>query len=393
MNRLLFIIPAFKHGGTNKSLINILSFIKNDFDVTILALSHLGPYKRLLEKEVKVIEKDSLLSLIYDNFGVLDYKNDSTMQTLVKIINKSYRKLFKTIIGKKGREILINRVINNIDKMGFDTIVAMQEGAATDFASKIKGSKVAWVRSDYNEYNKIVGMNESDIYEKFKAIICVSEFTKKTFINKYPQLKNKCYGIHNMIDYDKIIEMSNVQIEEHELFNRDVFNIVSIGRLSKVKQFDLIPQVTKDLLDKDMNIRWYIIGDGEERPAINDLIKKYKVENRVFLLGEINNPYPYIKHSDLVAVTSYSEACPNVLNESKILHTPVITTNFGSAKEFIKSGVNGVITDEKNIAKDIARLIEDKDYYNVIKSNIQDFKYSNDEIIDRIVNLLRYGGQ
>ena len=77
MNRLLFIIPAFKHGGTNKSLINILSFIKNDFDVTILALSHLGPYKRLLEKEVKVIEKDSLLSLIYDNFGVLDYKNDS----------------------------------------------------------------------------------------------------------------------------------------------------------------------------------------------------------------------------------------------------------------------------------------------------------------------------
>lgn len=388
MTKLLFIIPAFKHGGTNKSLINILSFIKDDFDITVLALSHLGPYKGLLEGNVKVIEKNPFLSLLYDNFGVLDYKNDSIKNIIIKILKKIYRRLFKLIIREKGREKIIERVINNIEKMNFDKIVAMQEGAATCFASKIKGYKVAWVRSDYNEYYKIINIDESHVYDKFKIIICVSDYTKNTFINKYPQFKSKSYGIHNMIDYNNILKMSNNQIKEHVFLDKDIFNILSIGRLSKVKQFDLIPQITKKLLNKGLNIRWYIIGDGEEKSKIYKLIKKYDVKNQVLLLGEINNPYPYIKYSNLVAVTSLSEACPNVLNESKILHTPVIAINFGSAKEFINNGVNGIITDEKNIVDDIAKLIHDKNYYNEIEFNIKGFNYYNDEIINQVVNLL-----
>jgi glycosyltransferase involved in cell wall biosynthesis len=389
MSRILFIIPAFKHGGTNKSLTNILSFINKDFDITILALSHLGPYKVIFEKEVTIIKKDSSLGLLYDDFGTINFKNDSIKQTIIKIANKAYRKLYKTIIGEKGIEKILDQAAKNVEKLNFDTIISMQEGTATDFASRINGNKVAWVRSDYNEYHKIIGINESDTYEKFQAIICVSEYTKNTFISKYPQLKSKCYGIHNMIDYKRIIDLSNEPIDENKQFESDTFTIISIGRLSKVKQFNLIPMIVKDLVDKGVELKWYIIGDGEERQIIYDLIKKNRVEKHVFLLGEINNPYPYIKHSDLVAVTSFSEACPNVLNESKILHTPVITTDFGSAKEFIENGVNGIITDEINIVKDIARLIEEDNYYNKIKLNIQGFIYSNDKIINQIINLIK----
>lgn len=389
MTRILFIIPAFKHGGTNKSLSNILSFIKDEFDITILALSHLGSYKKIFENEVKIIEKDPYLSILFDDFGAVNLKEDSIKQVITNLANKIYRKLFKAIIGEKGREKIMGKVAKSVENMNFDTIVAMQEGNATNFASRINSKKVAWVRSDYNEYYKIIKNDESAIYEKYQAIICVSEYTKSTFLDKYPQFENKCYGIHNMIDDKKIIEMANIPIEDNELFDNSRFTIISIGRLSKVKQFELIPNVVKNLKVKGFQVNWYIIGDGEEKPIISELIKNNGVEGQVLLLGEISNPYPYIKHSDLVVVTSFSEACPNVLNESKILHIPVITTNFGSAKEFIDSGVNGIITTEKNIDNDIAKIIEDKNYYKTIESNIRDFEYSNDDIIKQVVSLLK----
>lgn len=389
MTRILFIIPAFKHGGTNKSLSNIISFTKDEFDISILALSHLGPYKNLFKNEVKVIEKNPSLGLLFDDFGPMDLKKDTIKQTVTKLSKKIYRKVYKTLIREKDREKIMNQVAQSVENMNFDTIIAMQEGAATNFASRIQGKKIAWVRSDYDEYYKIIKSDESDIYKKFHAIICVSDYTRKTFVNRYPQFEYICYGIHNMIDYKKIIEMSCDNVTLHNLFDNRNFTIVSIGRLSKVKQFNLIPSIAKELKEKRINFSWYIIGSGEEKSEICRLIEKHNVKNEVVLLGEISNPYPYIKQSDLVVVTSFSEACPNVLNESKILHVPVITTNFGSAKEFIDNGVNGVITVEENIVNDITKIIENKNYYKEIESNLKSFIYSNDKIVEKIVRLLK----
>lgn len=388
MTRILFIIPAFKHGGTNKSLFNILSFIGHEFDISIMALSHLGPYKDLFNREAKIIERDSRLGLLFDNFGNIDLKKDSKKQIITKLSNKLYRKLYEILIGEKGREKILNQSVKKIESMNFDTIIAMQEGDVTSFTARIKGKKIAWVRSDYNEYFKIVMKDESAVYEKFKSIICVSEYTRKTFLTKYPQLEERCYGIHNMIDYNKIIRMSSEKIKYNKLFDNTNFNMVSVGRLSKVKQFDLIPNIASKLKKNGLMFNWYIIGDGEEKARINMLIEKYNVEDEVVLLGEINNPYPYIKQSDLVVVTSLSEACPNVINEGKILHVPVITTNFGSAKEFIENGGNGIITNEENIINDITNLIRNNSYYSEIKSNLSDFLYSNDAIIAKIINIL-----
>lgn len=108
----------------------------------------------------------------------------------------------------------------------------------------------------------------------------------------------------------------------------------------------------------------------------------FSLQEELCLLGEVNNPYPYIKNANLLVSTSLSEACPNVINEAKILGTPIVSTDFGSVYEFIEDNVNGLISPIETIADKIEQMISNEATYNSIKSNISQFKYNNDEILD-----------
>jgi len=105
-------------------------------------------------------------------------------------------------------------------------------------------------------------------------------------------------------------------------------------------------------------------------------------------LGEKDNPYPYIKQSKLLVCTSVSEACPLVINEARILHVPVVTTDFGSAPEFINSGFDGMIASLDNLKNAIEEMIKNRAFYQQIQSNISSFRYSNERIIDEISAVL-----
>ena len=385
--KLLFVIPAFKHGGTNKSLLNILSCIdKNKYEVSVFSMSHVGPYKSILS-QYDILKRYILFAFFFDTYDKIDLKYDNIITILKKVIWKPIPRIMRIITGKKGLENLYKSSANKIKKMSFDTIIAMQEGYTTHFVSYINIHKIAWIRCDYSEYQKIINKDEEAVYGKYDHIICVSDYTKNVFLNYYPSLNSKCYGIHNMIDYRSIKLMSTEKINDNR-FTTDKFSIISVGRLSKVKQFDLIPKIAYELKNDGYNFYWYIIGGGEEYKKILALINMYGVEDKVILLGEKNNPYPYINQSSLVVVTSLSEACPNVLNEAKILHVPVVTTDFGSAKEFIENQNNGLIVNKEKIKDSIELMINQSEVYTGIKNNINTFIYSNDIIIEEINKLL-----
>lgn len=387
MKRLLFIIPAFNHGGTNRCLLHILSCIdNNEFTIDIFVISPIGPYKEIFSR-YNILQRDLLLSSIFESYEHI--KQEVFWEKIMKIFSKSLYRVFSSFLGKQVLQCAFRNAAKRIDKMNYDTVVAMQEGTATHFVAHTSAAnKVAWVHCDYSKYFEIVNADEEKIYTKFNHIICVSEYTKWVFIKHYPSLKNKCHGIHNMIDYKSIIEMSNDNSAIDDRFKTDNFCIVSIGRLSGVKQFHIIPQIAELLIADGCKFRWYIIGDGEEKEHIQSMICKHHVSDIVVLLGEMDNPYPYIKSSDLIVCTSSSEACPNVINEAKILHVPIITTDFGSAPEFIKNGYNGVITNRENIKNSIEEMILNREKYARIKNYISLFAYSNDQIIDCISKLL-----
>ena len=387
MKNILFVITNFRHGGINKSLENLLSLIdKEKYQVDVFAMEHYGPYVFMLPN-CNILPKDRLLHALiaqfYDTKGSVKLKS-LTLKVLSKLLVRFGIDLYDFLFKNTVRTISKNKT--------YDSVIAFSEGAPTKFTQHFTTTnKIAWIHCDYKSYMTLNNHpDETKIYQAYESIVCVSEFTKDSFCKIISNLSCKTYAIHNVINVNEIKLLSQKIIDE-KYCNHDVFNIVSVGRINVVKRFDEIPKVVRILLDKGYNFNWILIGpEGQqhEQKSLLENIKKYRVEENFTWIGEKDNPYPFIKNSDLLVNMSISEACPYVINEAKVLHVPVVCTNFGSAVEFIDNDINGFISPITSIAETIEVLIKDQKLYNNLKNNIEKFSYNNDAIFNKIYDLL-----
>jgi len=387
MKKILFVITSFRHGGTNKSLENLLSLLDPEkYQIDVFAMEHFGPYNSMLSN-CTILPKDKWLHAFISQFR--DTKGTTKLRSMTL---KVLRKLLAWL-GLDLSEYLYKNAVRTFSKnKTYDTVVAFSEGAPTAFAQHFKTkNKIAWIHCDYKSYMTLNNHpDETNMYQAYQSIVCVSEFTKDSFCKIMPTLCRKAYAIHNVVNVNEIKLLSEKKIDE-KYYDENVFNIVSVGRINVIKRFDEIPQIVRILLDKGCKLNWILIGpegQPDEQRSLLENIRKYRVEETFFWIGEKDNPYPYIKNSDLLVNVSISEACPYVVNEAKVLHTPVVCTNFGSAVEFIEHDINGLIAPLASIVDAVELLIKNKKQYNRIKDNIEKFTYSNEKILNKIYILL-----
>ncbi|MCK9482162.1 MAG: glycosyltransferase [Bacteroidia bacterium] len=377
--KVLIVIPSFSNGGTITSLKNLVSQLDiSKYKIDVFAITNSGPNREYIAKYTNVLGPSL---------------NDEKIKPTIKVsLKRSIYKSVKSI--KKGLEkigidvspIIFKILVNKLEKFNYNLVIGFQEGQVTRFVSYFKSiRKVAWVRCDYSNMLRISGIKPQHIlYSKIDKIVCVSEYTKAVFVNLLPETRNKTIALHNLISYNSIIKKSEETKELDPRFFFNGFKIVSLGRIDPVKRFSLIPEIVSKLKKRGLSFRWYILGGGEtiEKQLLINNIKINNVEKELILLGEKTNPYPYIRESHLLVSTSLSEACPNVINEAKILGTPIVVADFGSVYEFIDDNVNGIVSPIETIADKVEIMITDKELYCLIKTNISNFRYNNDRILD-----------
>lgn len=380
MKHILFVTPSLRHGGTNRSLWNFLNTqTKGDYTVDILAMEHYGPYWEKFN-QFNLLPKNKLLASLFP------FTDATGVNRLVEIYHKL---LFKTIFFGNRRRLL-RAVAQHFDSEKYDVVVAFQEGLASEFVSYLPAKKrIAWVRCDYSNYLRLAKRSdESAIYDRFDHIVCVSKYTAGVFSSHYPHLNDRVHSIYNIIDTAGIIETAKHPITDRR-FITDKFTFISVGRMDAVKRFAYIPRIARHLKDNGCDFRWYIIGSGgTEETRVQQAIADCGVEEQVILLGSKNNPYPYIAAANILVCPSRTEACPNVINEAKILHVPVVAADFPSAAEFIEHGINGEIVSIDLIAESLFRLYTDAAYYQELKDGISSFAYDNTVIHRQLDNLL-----
>ena len=115
------------------------------------------------------------------------------------------------------------------------------------------------------------------------------------------------------------------------------------------------------LKKKGIDFVWYFVGDGSERVRIERLIQQYALEEQVKLVGMKPNPYPYMAMADVYVQTSSFEGFGLTINEARILHKPVVSTNFPVVYNQIKDGENGLVAEmtPESVAEKILMLIND----------------------------------
>lgn len=390
--KLLFVLGAYNYGGTVFSTLNMLSYLKDMYDVYVMALAPYGPVKQLYSQYQSV--ESSVILQAFANMP-----NDARNGRIAKVEILLYKliKHFFLLLHYDITDFIYIREARKLNKKHqFDVVASTQEGISTRFVSLFENSiKIAWFRSEYSIYRHQLTefqlAEEQRIYSKYDKIVCVSNTTKEDFCKYFDSIKDRVLAIHNIQNIDDIKGKSQQTIEDP--FDQDTFNIVSVGRMAKQKQFYLIPKIAYEIQKTyGLKFKWYIIGDGNvsgELERFEDAMKKYCNSDVVIRLGSKINPYPYIALADLLVNTSYYEACPRVVAEAQILHTPVVCADFSSANEFVRNGYNGYVVNKDDLASQIAELIADKSKYSVIKSNSLKYNGQNEYILEQLKMLFK----
>lgn len=377
MKNILFVIPELTHGGTNKSLENMLSLIdKKDLNILIYSFGKNGCYKKILA-DYNMITCSNIVNLFY----------------CLRLIGGVIRRIDK-ILNYKLSHLLLKKEAKTIQHIYRpDIVIAFQEGLSTKFGTYFSYiHKIAWVQCDYSLYLKDSGYPfeiEQQMYSKYNKIICVSKCCAEIMKSVFPSFISKIFYIYNLLNIDRIVQLSLHELNDNE-FDTDCFTLISIGRFSWVKRFESIPYICS-VLNKATNRRykWYIIGAGEEtKQKTEQAISKYAVESNVIILGPKNNPYPYLRKSNLLVCLSVVESWSYVINEAKLLHVPVVSTDFAAALEVVDNNL-GVITSYERISEILIKLINDEDKcYTTLQDRCMSFSYSNNSIIDSVEKLL-----
>lgn len=352
------------------------------FDVDVFALTHQGVYCDELNR-CTVLPSRHILDALMARY---EYQKGwiKVLSLFTKILNK--------VTGDRFLRILFNRISNQlVAKTQYDAVVGFSEGVPTLFVSMMDHpNKIGWIHCDYTSYMKINGgKSESSIYQQFQHVVCVSDFTRQSFCSVYPSLEAKTTYIYNILNETMMKEKAKEVVEES--FNHECFNILTVGRIDPIKRLSIIPKLANEIRSTGCKICWYVVGPKgttNEVELLEHNMKKFQTEDVVFLLGEKKNPYPYIAKADLLVNTSISEACPYVINEAKILGTPVVCTDFGSAGEFIVNGENGYIVPIEKMSDCIAMLIKHPEVLQKLKKRLNSFEYENKQILGQIYALL-----
>lgn len=248
-------------------------------------------------------------------------------------------------------------------------------------------TKVAWIHSDVEIYKNELELY-IDYYKNFDKIYCVSEYGMMKFNAQYPDLKDKTEVFYNIINTEEIKILS----EDKKSFedNFDGIRILTVGRLTKEKGCDILPDIVANIIDKGFNIRWYLLGDGEERGYLIKSILEKNLEDRLILLGTKDNPYPFFKDCDIYVQPSRHEGYCITLGEAKRFNKPIITTNFVGAIEQIDNNETGLIVNfnKQEIIDKIIRVIEDRQLKLYMINNLKCIKYNSNSEINKIYSLL-----
>lgn len=385
--RVLFVIESLGCGGAERSFISLLNVLDvSKYKIDIFILKRGGMFEKFLPKGINLISPTCFLK----NMSIIAILKRLSIRQLIAKIKFSF--LIRVKKGKvHGAELLWGTTHKLVERneTNYDVAIAYHQGFPTYYVSdKITANKkISWINVDIDKAGYSPDFNK-DYYNRFDSIVAVSDSLKQLLEKNYYQYIERISSVYDILNPELIRKMSeDVGFEDDFIGLR----IVTIGRMVVQKGYDIAVKAAKILKEQGYTFRWYAVGGGDQMEVIGELINKYGIEDCFVLMGMKENPFPYLKQCDIYAQTSKFEGFGLTLSEAKILHKPIVSTNFPSAYDQICNGINGIIVDMtgEDIARGISDLIEN---HELRVSLIESVKKENNNTsvteLSKVMNLI-----
>lgn len=382
MKEICFVAEYMYCGGTEKSLLALLDMMdRKRYKITLLLMKKKGELLNQLPKDIEVFEiplpEDEEDDLLIGRGAAL--KKAVKKRKFILAMHKAIRGV-KMMSGGKGdneRRIWYYENISSKIKVypkKFDVVIDyMGYGLFNTFyaARKIRGNiKISWVHFEPVHAMPDFGVFKN-ILSEYDYIMCVSKNSKRQMEKLIPELSDRYKVFYN------IVNVKNIQFkatEEKIPKNPDEINVVSVGRLTFQKGFDIGVEVIKRLVEEGYPIKWYLIGEGSQRKELEELIRKSGVtQKHIELLGRKLNPYPYISMCDIYFQPSRHEGYGIAVAEARAFAKPIVVTDFAGAREQLIDGETGIISkcEVEALYHSFKKLLDNQELMKYLSQNLK----------------------
>lgn len=344
MKKVLFFINTLSGGGAEKVLTTTVNHLDlSKYEITIYTLFDNGIYHKDLNSKINC-------------------------KSLIRVGNKMFRNLFAYLFQFVIPAQWIYRCFVGDN---YDVEIAYLEGFPTKLiaaSNNKKSKKYAWVHIDLDKFydSGRVFKNVKDntnAYKKYDSVFCVSEDVRSGFYKRFGKLSN-IYIQYNVVNDIDILQKS---IENNPFIDeKNNIKLVAVGRLCEQKGFERLIRVAKKLISDGFDFELYILGEGEDKIKLEQLIDCNGLENIVRLVGFKKNPYKYISNSDIFVCSSFVEGYSTVVTEAIILGKAILTTDCTGMREILGDNKFGVIVEntEEGLYCGLKELLSSPDYLN-----------------------------
>lgn len=372
MKKVLFVINTLGCAGAETALIELLkSLDEKEYELSLYVLMGQGEMIDKISENVKLLNdhycKDSVLSkqgkqammkTVWHSF----WKNGDVFGKFAYIV-RTFSAMRRT--GKFQPDKILWRVISDGSprfEETYDLAVAYLEGGSTYYvADHVKAKKkAAFIHIDYESSGYTRGMDRN-CFDKMDRIFTVSDEVKKHFLNVYPKYQDKVKVFHNIINQDEIRRKAEEETGFEDHF--DGVRLLTVGRLTYQKAYDIAIDAMKLIKDRGYKVRWYILGEGSERPALEKKVKELGLEKEFLMPGVASNPFPYYKQADIYVHATRFEGKSIAIQEAQTLGCAIIASDCNGNREQIVQEKDGLLCqlNPESIAEAVISLVEDRD--------------------------------
>lgn len=340
-------------GGINQVLVTLADNLYTQYDITVVSL-----VKSKEETAYKFLSPD--INVVY-------IMNEDCRGR--QVILKGYSKL---------RRLIKERKIDVAFLMGFQVSLPV--------IMMTFGKKCKYVFCDHEALlsrwheKKVTAVRYLTAVFSDK-VVTLTKQNAEDYISKFKLSEKKVTYIYNSID-EKIISHAGEYDKASKI-------ILSVGRFSPEKRYDLLAEVADAVLKRNPEWKWYIYGDGETFPEIESKIHSLKLQDSLILKGAVSDVSEIYAEASLFVLTSQREGLPLVLLEAKANHLPCISFDIVSGpKEIIRDNVDGFLIDpyDKNkMIQAIETLIRDESLRIKMSENTGGNleKFSNQKVMEK----------
>lgn len=366
--RVLFLIDSLTCGGAEKSLISLLPLLDySQVDVDLLMFKRGGVFEKYVPQQVRVISHR-----LYGSGFV-----DRLSQRLHQMCFSWNLRFGKKRHGAETHWRAMHQAVMPLEGQ-YDVAIAYQQGMPTFFlATKVNAvKKVAWINADVLAAGYDMDYCKQ-FYDKMDAVVAVSQKLFDLLSVRASWMQDKLHCVYDIINPEVVRTLAQEQVTDMNPVGA-ALSIVTVGRLTKPKNHLLALDAAHILKDNGLDFKWYFVGEGEMRTALEQRITDLGLAENVILLGLKENPYPYMAKADVYVQTSAFEGFGMTIAEAKMLHRPVVSTNFDVIHDQIVDHQNGLIADmtPQSVAEKILELMADEELRGSISKSLANETYS-----------------